>query len=237
MLGLLVLDTAFPRVPGDVGAPETFPFPVRRAVVRGAGVEGVVHAPDRALLPRFIAAAQGLQADGCIGIATTCGFLAAWQDELAAAVDVPVLASPLLQWPLVQRTLPRGRRAGIVTYSAAALTPAVLAGAGIPAGTPVAGVAPDGYFARTIRNGAPALDASRMADDVVAAARALVAEHADIGAIVLECANMPPYAGAVACATGLPTFDAVDLLAWFHTAAARVQRSGEPQYAWRTVPR
>lgn len=237
MLGLLVLDTAFPRIAGDVGGADTFPFPVRQSVVQGAGVEGVVHAADRALLPRFVAAARTLQNDGCIAIATTCGFLAAWQDDLAAALDVPVLTSALLQWPLVQRTLPRARRAGIVTYSAQALTPAVLRAAGVPDDAPVEGVDPHGEFARTIRNGAATLDPVRMSHDVVAAARRLATRHRDLGAIVLECANMPPYADAVAQSLALPVFDAVDLIGWFYAGVARARDTDRHGRPWRVVPR
>lgn len=235
MLGILVLDTAFPRIAGDVGAEATFSFPVRHAVVQGAGVEAVVHAPDAQLIPRFEAAARRLEAEGCVAITSTCGFLAAWQDRLAAAVNVPVLASALLQWPLVQRALPAGRRAGIVTYSATALTPAVLESAGIAPGTPIAGVDAQGYFAATIRNGADTLDPGRMCTDVVIAARTLAARHHDLGALVLECANMPPYARAVARAVGLPVFDAVDLISWFHAAASR-GRGMRDDRGWSVVP-
>ena len=87
-----------------------------------------------------------------------------------------------------------------------------------PPDTPVAGVDERSYFARTIRHGAATLDRKRMEDDTVAAARRLVATHPDLGAIVLECANMPPYRAAVAEATGLPVFDAANLVAWFHAA-------------------
>ena len=82
--------------------------------------------------------------------------------------------------------------------------------------TPVAGVAPDGYFARSIRHGVATLDRARMERDTIDAARDLMAAHSDVGAIVLECANMPPYRDAVAAATGLPVFDAAQLVAWFH---------------------
>jgi Asp/Glu/Hydantoin racemase len=218
MLGLLTLDTAFPRIPGDVGCAETFAFPVRIAVVGGASVDAVVHRAGDALLPAFIDAGRALAAEGCVGIATTCGFLARWQRELADALPVPVLTSSLLQVPLVDRMLARGRRTGIVTYSAADLAPDVLAAAGVDPATPVAGVAPDGYFARTIRDGASVLDTRRMAADTVTAARALAATHPDVGAIVLECANMPPYRAAVHAATGLPVFDAAQLLVWFHAS-------------------
>lgn len=225
MLGLLTLDTAFPRIPGDVGCAETFAFPVRVAVVGGASVDAVVHYPRDGLLPAFIDAGRQLAAEGCSGIATTCGFLARWQRELADALPVPVLTSSLLQVPLVLRTLARGRRVGIVTYSAADLAPDVLIAAGVDPATPVAGVAPDGCFARTIREGASILDTRGMAADTVAAARELVAAHPGVGAIVLECANMPPYRAAVQSATGLPVFDAAQLLAWFHAGLSAYRRA------------
>ena len=51
MLGLLMLDTRFPRPPGDIGHPATFGFPVRRRVVEGAAPGRVVRgaAEDREL--------------------------------------------------------------------------------------------------------------------------------------------------------------------------------------------
>jgi hypothetical protein len=51
--------------------------------------------------------------------------------------------------------------------------------------------------------------------EMVEAARALVARHPDVGAIVFECTNMPPFAAAVRKATGLPVFDMVNMLRWF----------------------
>ena len=214
-LGILLLDTAFPRVRGDVGAAGTFAFPTRRATVARATPDAVVHAPDAGLLPAFIAAGRGLAGEGCAGIVTTCGFLARWQSDLAAALPVPVLSSALLQVPLVERTLPPGRRVGIVTYSADDLAGDVLAGAGVAPDTPVAGVAASGYFAHAIRDGAATLDPNRMAADVVEATRRLLAKGR-IGAIVLECANMPPYRGAVAEAARMPVFDAAQLVRWFY---------------------
>ena len=220
MLGILTLDTSFPRIAGDVGCAATFAFPVRIAVVKGASVDAVVHQPREALIPDFVDAGRALAAHGCLGVVTTCGFLARWQRALADALPVPVMTSALLIAPLVLSTLPRGRRVGVVTYSAADLSPDVLAGAGVDAATPVAGVDPDGYFARTIRAGATTLDAARMSGDTVAAARALVDTHNDVGAFVLECANMPPYASDVRAATGLPVYDAARAFAWFHAGLA-----------------
>ena len=42
--------------------------------------------------------------------------------------------------------------------------------------------------------------------------------HPDIGAIVLECTNMPPYAQIVHTATGgLPIFDMVTMINYAHS--------------------
>jgi hypothetical protein len=225
MLGILTLETSFPRVAGDVGSPATFEFPVRIATVAGASVDAVVHRPADALLPAFVEAGRALAGEGCIGIVTTCGFLARWQRALADALPVPVMTSALLQVPLIARTLACSRRVGIVTYCAADLDAEVLDGAGVDRATPIAGIDPDGYFARTIRDGARTIDAARMAADTVAAARALVATHRDVGAIVLECANMPPYRLAVQAAVGLPVFDAAQVFAWFHAGLAGYARA------------
>jgi len=235
-LGILALDTAFPRIPGDVGCAATFAFPVRYQTVAGATVDAFVHRGDERLLQPFIAAGRSLAAAGCIGITTTCGFLCRWQQALAAELPVPILTSALLQLPAIERMLPHGSRAGVVTYSAADLTPETLAAAGAKPDTPVAGVAPDGYFGRTIREGRATLDRARMSADVVTAAQALVKAHRDIGAIVLECANMPPYRAAVAKAVGLPVFDAVSLIEWFYAALVGPARNYAPTDCGTTTP-
>jgi len=48
------------------------------------------------------------------------------------------------------------------------------------------------------------MDIALAQEDVVGAGRELVANHPDIGAIVLECTNMPPYAAALQAAVGIP---------------------------------
>ena len=65
-IGILMLDTHFPRIPGDVGNPSTFDFPVRFRVISGATVEAVVRraSPDDELNAQFIKAALAFEAEG-----------------------------------------------------------------------------------------------------------------------------------------------------------------------------
>jgi hypothetical protein len=215
-VGILVLDTRFPRVPGDAGHAATFDFPVLYHRVPAASPERVVRIGDPELVKAFVAGAQALEREGVGAISTTCGFLARFQAELAAAVRVPVLTSSLLLVPLVARLLGPDRRVGVLTIDASALTAAHLAGAGIGPDLPVvvAGLEREGAasFARTILEDALELDVEAARAEHRAAAAGLVAAHPDLGAIVLECANMPPYRADVRAVTGLPVFDLTDLI-------------------------
>jgi hypothetical protein len=210
-LGILVLDTRFPRVPGDVGNPASWPFPVRVAVVRDATPERVVRRRAEGLLDGFVAAGRSLADDGAGALVTTCGFLALHQRALAARLPVPFASSSLLLVPLLAALLPADRRPGVITVDAAALTADHLAAVGADPATPVAGVAPEGEFARTFLGNLPTLDTAAAEREVLDAGARLVAAHPDVGAIVLECANMPPYARALRARLGLPVYDMIDL--------------------------
>src|SRR5204863_6615950 len=137
-VGILMLDTRFPRIPGDMGNAATFPFPVRYHRVRGADPDLVVRRGAEGLLPAFVEGARALEGEGVGAITTNCGFLVKYQRELAAAVRVPVFTSSLLLVPLVHRMLLPGRRVGVLTVNSATLAPEHLEGAGIGPDVPLA---------------------------------------------------------------------------------------------------
>ena len=107
---------------------------------------------------------------------------------------------------------------GILTISADTLTDAHLTGAGVPAGTPVWGVADGCEFQRVILGNELILDVDQAERDLVAAATAFQAAHPELGAILFECTNMPPYKDAVKAATGLPVYSIETYLTWLHAA-------------------
>ncbi|TCP44229.1 aspartate/glutamate racemase family protein [Rhodovulum marinum] len=213
-IGILMLDSRFPRIPGDMGHPATWPFPVAIRVVRGASPARVVREGGDTLAA-FIAAARELVAEGAVGITTTCGFLSPYQDALAEAVGVPVATSSLMQVEMVNRLLPKGKRAGILTIAASSLGPAHLAAARVPAGTPIGTTEGGREFTRVILNDLPEMDIDAARADNVEAARALAAAHPELGAIVLECTNMTPHAADIRAATGLPVYSIYDFVCWF----------------------
>ena len=216
-LGILMLQARFARIPGDMGNGTTWPFPVLFRIVQGADPKSVVLNKAEGLLPAFIDAARDLVSQGAEAITTNCGFLSLFQKQLAEATGVPVATSSLIQVPWVQATLPPGKRVGVITVSGKSLTPAHLEGAGVPVDTPFIGTEDGREFFRTLVLGEKDdLDDALAEQDILDAGRRLLARHPDIGAFVLECTNMPPYAAALQAELGLPVYDIYSLITWWH---------------------
>jgi hypothetical protein len=218
-----MLDTRFPRPPGDIGHPQAFGVPVRHLVVPGAFPREVVRSAQgllaAGLQQRFIDAARQLEREGARAITTSCGFLVLMQAQLQAAVSVPVVSSSLLQLPALLQAEPQ---VGVLTISAEHLGQEFLLAAGVsPArlvDVIVQGMDPEGEFASAILGNRTQMDLARAQVEVVAAARALQARAPGLRTVVLECTNLPPYAGAVSDATGWhprSLLDARELVDWF----------------------
>ena len=200
-----MLDTRFPRVPGDVGNPSSFAIPVRHRVVAGASPQRVVREGDPSLLQPFVDAAKQLVHEGARAITTSCGFLVQFQATMQAALPVPVWTSSLLKLP--DLTAP-----GVITVDALSLGSAHLRAAGVDATVPVVGLAQDCHQQRALLDDMPTIDAASATADVVDAAQRLVARWPSVREIVLECTNMPPYAKAVARATRRPVHHIISFL-------------------------
>ncbi|MGH3501775.1 MAG: aspartate/glutamate racemase family protein [Nocardioidaceae bacterium] len=224
-VGILLNESQFPRIPGDVGNANTWPFPVLYEVVPGASPDRVVRHLDSApMLEEYLEAARRLAQRGARLITTGCGFLVLYQRQLQTRLDVPILTSSLLQVPWVAATLPVGCRVGVLTVERSSLTSAHLEAAGITPATPVTIRGMDdekGYFTEQILGDHLDLAVDRCEAEHVQAARTMVAAYPDVGAIVLECTNMPPYAAAISTAVGLPVYDLTTMVRWALSAHVR----------------
>ncbi|MBT8460730.1 MAG: aspartate/glutamate racemase family protein [Boseongicola sp.] len=216
-VGILMLNTRFPRIPGDIGNAATWPFPVQYKVVTAATPDIVVRGDAGPLLQSFIDAGRELVDLGCDGIATNCGFLVPFQSEMSRALGVPVASSSLLQASLIQRTLPADQELGILTISSETLATDHLDAAGIAHDIPVGGTGADSHFTTQVLGDACEIDFELARQDNVAAGVKLVRDHPNIGAILLECTNMVPYAADIRRATGRPVFSIYTYLLWFQS--------------------
>lgn len=222
-IGVLCLETAFTKIPGHIRNPATFSFPVVYKVVTGATPERVVSQGDPALLEPFIEAARELADAGVAAITSGCGFLVLFQRQLAAAVDIPLYASSLIQLPMVARMLRPGQEVGLLVARAESLTSAHLAAIGggeVP--VRVAGLGDSPEFREVMMEGRRVeLDTERLRGEVIAQAEALASAGSDLGAVIIECTDLVPFSRDIQNCLGVPVFDIVTLTEMVHHSLNR----------------
>lgn len=228
-IGVLILNTRFPRIPGDIGNATTFDFPVRIRVVPGATAQRIIVEEDESVLLEFIQAAKELEAEGVRAITTSCGYLITFQEALTGAVNIPVFTSSLLQVPLVARMMPKGKKVGILVMDSRHLGQKHLKLAGItnePIVIMGAEQAPDFYNVYENPRGTFEIDTENVEKAVIAMVKHLVQKNPEIEAIVCEGINFAPYARGVQEAIGLPWFDIVDLTRLVYGAVVKRRYKG-----------
>lgn len=208
-----MLDTRFPRPVGDIGNPDTFPFPVDYRIVSGADVESIVtSAPlPEPLVERFVEASRELVSRGAGAITTSCGFLAPLQERLARQIEVPVATSSLHLLPRLCQRYGPDAHIGVLTFDSTRLGQHHLPLTGCP--FHIEGVETGDELHRVVTRDLANLDPARAQADALAATARLVEANPGLSAIVLECTNLAPYREAIARAAGCPAVDIRDAIA------------------------
>ena len=222
-IGVLCLDSRFPKPPGHIKNPSGLSFPVLYETVKGATVANLVNRPSPDFIAPFIDAARRLEADGVRAITGSCGFLALYQKELSAAVTIPVFASSLIQVPLAYAMLPPSHKVGVLTADAGNLTERHFTAVGADT-VPVAvgGMEHSTEFREVILEARrDDMDIEKLSAEIIDAAVRLVADHEDVGALVLECTDMPPFAAEIQERLRLPVFDLTTLATMVHDVVCR----------------
>lgn len=227
-LGVLALETYYGKVPGHIRNASTFRFPLIYRVIKGATAKRVVDEADPELLNPFIEAARELEQEGVMAITGSCGFLALFQEELADSVAIPVFASSLIQIPMVHRMLRRDQTVGILTAKKSKLTRAHLKAVGadmIP--VCVAGMDDQKEFCDVVIDGSrQELDVDRLAGEVLAVVDALAGDHPEMGALVIECTDLPPFAHLIQKKLRIPVFDIITLMNMVYETLVRTEFQG-----------
>lgn len=217
-IGILILDAAYPCVPGNVGNATTFAFPVCYQEVRGASIGRLLTQRDPTLAEPFIEAARELERRGVRAITGACGFMALFQQQVAAAVSIPVFLSSLLQVPFIYATT--GRPVGIITANGSLLKDVHFDALHISPAIPrvISGMEEQPEFRSAILEEKGTLDSRLIEQEVVGVAQRMVEQNPGLGAVLLECSDLPPYAKSVQDAIGLPVFDFITMIRYMHTA-------------------
>ena len=227
-VGIILVDVRTPFIPGDVGNASTYPFPVVYRTVPDVTLERLIDKGDKSLTDNVINTARELEDMGVRAIASDCGYMIHFQAEVAAAVSVPVIMSSLIQLPMLERSIGPERKIGIICANKPRLSNDMLALAGLrdPKRVVIRGMESSAAFRSPILDEEPLLDDALIEKDITATAAELVTSHPEIGPILLECSNMPPYAHAIQRVTGRPVFDFTTLIGVYFAAAFRKPFAG-----------
>ena len=220
-IGIIHLDVWYPLLPGNVVNATTFNFPVRYKLLVG-GTQDRIHGADPSIIDSIIKAGRELEQEGVRAIAGACGYLGNFQHKVSSALNVPVFLSSLLQVPMIYRALIPGKRIGILCADGPAVTPNLLKECGVTPDMPLAvlGLEDQPEFSN-ITYSKGEFSYAKIQQEVVDGACKLVDEYKDIGAILLECSDMPPFAWAVQESLNLPVFDFITMINWIHQGVAQ----------------
>lgn len=225
-IGVLSLESYFPKPPGHIKNPSSLPFTLAYEIIEGLTVPGLLQSPSPDMAAPLIQGAQNLERQGVRAITGSCGFLALFQREIAQAVDVPVCVSALLMAPMIHAMT--ARPVGVITAAKDALTSAHLEAVGaqdVP--LEIEGMDQSPEFSDVIlKNRRNDMDLAAIEADLITAGQRLVSRAPQVGAILLECTDLPPYAAALQAAIGRPVFDIITLTRMAHEATQQRPYTG-----------
>lgn len=231
-IGIMLNNTTYPLIPGNVGNASTYSFPVRIVNTPDLPTDWWCdrRGADQERLGKVIETAKKLEAEGVRAITTGCGFYAIFQKEVAEAVKIPFFSSPLLMVPIIHRMLGEKGRIGIITAGAKNLGARHFDAVGIdPKKIPLGIVGMEEYdeFRQVIiEESKKEADINLMESEVLDAAKKLLQKYSDIEAIVFECSDLPPFSKNVQDLTGLPVFDFITMINWVYTAVVQKKYYG-----------
>ncbi len=225
-VGILVIDTWYPLVPGNVANACTYKFPVAYKILKGVTIEQIMNG-DPNLLETVIEGGKELVQQGARAIVGACGSFANYQKKASEKLDVPTFLSVMLQVPLISMGLKPDQKIGVLAASAAALTQNVFDQCGItdPSRLIITEADQLSEFQR-LSECKGRFNSKRLEEQIIDLMTRFVGEHPKVGAILIQCSDLPPYAWAIQNAVRLPVFDMNSLIEWVYYAVVRHPYSG-----------
>lgn len=226
-IGILLLDTSVPFIPGDVANATTYTFPVRFQKVRGFSVRRAL-SRDPSVYEGLHEAAADLVQQGVRAVTGDCGFMGVHQKKLARELGVPVFLSSLLQIPFISLLSGENAKVGIITADSKSFSADLLLAVGVsdPTNLVIGGLEDSPQFYQFAIEETGALDTAAVEKEVVGLAREMVASNPMMRAILLECSLLPPYAAAVQDAVNLPVFDYITMINFVFSAVVKKRYTG-----------
>ena len=226
-VGILLLDTCVPFIPGDVANATTYAYPVRFKKVEGFTVARAI-GKDPSVYDDLERAAKDLVSQGVKAVTGDCGFMGIHQQRLAHDLGVPVFLSSLTQIPFITHIIGPLKKVGVISASGQSLDASLLAAVGITdtSRVVIAGLENRKHFHSFAIEETGYLDSDAVEKEVVETAVDLVGNNKGIGALLLECSLLPPYAKAIQEVTELPVFDYITMIDYVYSALVKRRYGG-----------
>ena len=226
-IGILLLETSVPFIPGDVANATSYAFPVRFQKVQGYSVRRALR-KDPSVYEDLHKAATDLVQQGVRAVTGDCGFMGIHQRKLARELGVPVFLSSLLQIPFISLLIGENAKVGVITADSKSLNADLLAAVGVsdPNNLVICGLEDRQQFYQFAIEETGSLDAEAVEKEVVSAAGHMVSENPQVRAILLECSLLPPYGAAVQDAVNLPVFDYITMINFVFSAVVKQRYIG-----------
>jgi len=213
LVGILMMDSTIPRIPGDPGHAETFPFPVRYAVIRDFPFQDLVDI-RKDNLSLIVKAATDLEKEGVAFIAADCGLFSLFQNEISKAINIPFLGSSLNLIPLISGFLPDSKKIGVITGHVDLLKSEHLKAAGAQEDRLIIeGMEGCSEFQKVVLERGNELNVKELKKGVLEVAKRFM--ERPIGAVILECTNLITFRSDIQRLLGIPVYDAVSLIDFF----------------------
>lgn len=226
-VGILLLEARLPFIPGDVRNASTFGYPVLYKTVAGLSAADCLRGASE-FAGAVTEAARALEGQGVRGITSDCGAMLTFQDAVRDVVQVPVCLSSLLQLPTVARSLDAARPIAVITAHSKNLTHDMLARARLSVPNPIVirGMEDAAEFKSAVLQEKGTLDSDRITEEAVEVTRQALRDYPDLGAVILECSVLPPYAKAIQDAISVPVYDFITMIDYLQGATHRTRYVG-----------
>jgi len=215
-LGIMLLDDVYPGFPGDLRNASAFEFPIQYEVIKGVDNLNLMHSDNKEELAKpIIDAAKKLENMGCKAIMAECGYFAWFQKIVADSVSIPVYMSSLLQVPFIQQVIGTKKSVCILCAEKNSLMDEHLTNVGIDLNSKyfICGTQDDyliedfaNLWDERIRPKVPYASYSHIESKMIEITKDIAKKHPDVGAIMMECTGMQPFARAVQRELNIPVF-------------------------------
>lgn len=218
-IGIICIPGVSALLPGNMQNASTFSFPVEYKVARGVSFDQIACGAPEATEP-IVEAARELVAGGARAIVGACGSLGHYQRAVADAVPTPVFMSIMTQVPFILQALGARQKLAILFATKRAFTPLLREQCGILESDRIISIDLMGCpeFDAFVSPG-ELCDGDALLKEMFSRVEAQIDNT--VGALLLQCSDLPPFAADLQQHLGLPVFDMSGLVEWLHASVVR----------------